>query len=289
MADHFPQGSVIRQVNIEPAIMFGAGRALLMQLAHPAVAAGVKDHSEFQKNPFKRLQGTVEATYAVVFGSDSLAAGVGRRIHWIHEFVVGPGYSANDPTNLMWVHATLCDTALRCYEELVEPLSDDARETYYQEMKRVALIFGVALDRQPETLADFEDYLAKTMADMEVSPAGKELIGFILDPKLPLNLHIPLRPLLLLQRLFTLGMLPAAIRDQLEVEWSSADEAHFLRAQGTVRNIFRVVPRPIRTAGNRMAGPLMLRMAGRHVCQFDAQQSAREASRTSPGSAARTA
>ena len=62
MADHFPKGSVIRKVNNEPAIMFGAGRALLLQLAHPAVAQGVQDHSEFKKNPFKRLQGTVEAT-----------------------------------------------------------------------------------------------------------------------------------------------------------------------------------------------------------------------------------
>lgn len=277
MADHFPQGSVIRRVNIEPAIMFGAGRALLMQLAHPAVAAGVQDHSEFQKNPFKRLQGTLEATYAVVFGSDALAAGVGRRIHWIHEFVVGPGYSANDPSNVMWVHATLCDTALRCYEDLVEPLSDADRETYYQEMKHVAVVFGVALDRQPETLADFQDYLAKTMADMDVSPAGRELIGFILDPKLPLNLHVPLRPVLALQRLFTLGLLPEPIRDQLDVEWDEADEARYLRAQRAVRTVFRAVPRPLRTAGNRLSGPLMLRMATRHVRQFDAQQRARAA------------
>ena len=77
--DHFPRGSVIRRVNIEPAIMFGAGRALLLQLAHPAVAQGVDDHSDFKGNPFKRLQGTLEATYAVVFGSDELAHGVGRR------------------------------------------------------------------------------------------------------------------------------------------------------------------------------------------------------------------
>jgi len=65
--DHFPKGSVIRRVNIEPAIMFGAGRALLLQLAHPAVAQGVDEHSDFKGNPFKRLQGTLEATYAVVF------------------------------------------------------------------------------------------------------------------------------------------------------------------------------------------------------------------------------
>ncbi len=70
--------------------MFGAGRALMLQLAHEAVAQGVEDHSDFKGNPFKRLLGTLEATYAVVYGSEELARGVGRRIQWIHDFVVGP-------------------------------------------------------------------------------------------------------------------------------------------------------------------------------------------------------
>ena len=127
----YPPGSVIRRVNEEPAIMFGAGRALLLQLAHPHVAAGVDEHSEFQKNPFKRLQGTLEAVYAMVYGPAWLADGVGRRVQWIHTFVTGPAYEANDPTNLLWVHATLLDSAVSCYERLVAPLSDDDREIYY--------------------------------------------------------------------------------------------------------------------------------------------------------------
>jgi uncharacterized protein (DUF2236 family) len=279
VADHFPKGSVIRRVNIEPAIMFGAGRALLMQLAHPAVAQGVQDHSEFKKNPFKRLQGTVEATYAVVFGSTDLARGVGRRIQWIHEFVVGPGYTANDPTNLLWVHATLADTALRCYEELVTPLSEADAETYYQEMKQVAAVFGVGLDDQPETLADFRAYLDDTVDAMEVTEVGKDLAGFILDPLLPLGLHVPLKPLLALQRLYTLGSLPPGLRDQLDVSWTDADQARYERVQRRVRSVFRALPTPIRTAGNRLGGPAILWMAGRHVHQFEAKQAQRAGER----------
>jgi uncharacterized protein (DUF2236 family) len=66
MADAFPRDSIIRRINDEPAIMLGAGRALLLQLAHPHVAAGVDEHSKFQRNPFKRLQGTLEAVYTMV-------------------------------------------------------------------------------------------------------------------------------------------------------------------------------------------------------------------------------
>ena len=272
MTDHFPPGSVVRRVNSEPAIMFGAGRALLLQLAHPAVAQGVQDHSEFKRNPFKRLQGTLEATYAVVFGSDELARGVGRRIQRIHDFVTGPGYSANDPSNLLWVHATLADTALRCYEDLVGPLSPDDAETYYQEMKQVAATFGVGPEHQPETLEDFRRYMAATVASIEVTDVGRDLAGFILDPRLPLRLDLPFTPLLRLQRLFTLGSLPPEVRDQLDVTWSARDQARYDRARRRVRRVFRATPPALRTAGNRAGGPLLLWQARRHVRQFEAKQ-----------------
>lgn len=271
MTAQFPAGSIIRRVNIEPAIMLGAGRALLLQLAHPSVAQGVEDHSDFKGNPFKRLQGTVEATYAVVFGSQELARGVGRRIHWIHDFVVGAGYHANDPDNLLWVHATLADTALRCYTSLVEPLSADDEAAYYDEMKGVAEVFGVPRADQPATLADFRAYFDETVAALDVTAVGRDLAAFILDPELPLGLHVPFRPLLGLQRLFTLGTLPPPIREQLDVAWTPSDQARFERAQRRARRTFSALPRAVRTAPNRAAGPLLLWQAARHVEQWEAR------------------
>jgi uncharacterized protein (DUF2236 family) len=273
VTDQFPPGSVIRRVNIEPAIMFGAGRALLLQLAHPAVAQGVEDHSDFKGNPFKRLQGTVEATYAVVFGSRELAGGVGRRIHWIHDFVTGPGYQANDPANLLWVHATLADTALRCYTSLVEPLSADDEATYYEEMTRVAEVFGVPRSEQPATLADFRAYFDETVASIDVTAVGRDLGAFILDPELPLGLHVPFKPLLGLQRLFTLGTLPASVREQMGVQWTAGDQARFERAQHRARRAFRSLPRSVRTAPNRAAGPLLLWQAARRVRRWEERHS----------------
>jgi uncharacterized protein (DUF2236 family) len=274
MSDHFPKGSVIRRVNIEPAILFGAGRALMLQIAHEAVAQGVEEHSDFKGNPFKRLLGTLEAMYAVVYGSEELAQGVGRRIGWIHTFVVGPTYSANDPANLMWVHATLADTALRCYEDYVGPLSADDEATYYEEMTRVAELFGVPRAKQPATIADFRTYVDETIAAMNVTPIGKDLATFILDPTLPLGLHVPLKPLLAVQRLFTLGSLPAPIRDQLGATWGARQQARYDRGQRWVRWWFARTPRPVRTAGPRLNGRFLLWLARRHVRQFDQRQRA---------------
>ena len=164
MARNFPKNSIVRRVNNEPAIGLAAGRALLLQVAHPAVAQGVTDHSDFQRNPFKRLQGTLEAMYSIVNGSAELAGGIGRRVRWIHEFVVGPTYRASDPENLLWVHATLTDSALLAYTTFVGPLAPDDAEAYYQQMKRVAEPFGLSEADHPKTLADFRAYFDHTVA-----------------------------------------------------------------------------------------------------------------------------
>lgn len=270
MTDHFPRGSMIRRVNIEPAIAFGAGRALALQLARPAVAQGVTDHSEFKRNPFSRLLGTLEATYAVVFGSEELAEGVGRRLRWIHSHVIGPGYSANDPEHLLWVHATLVDTALHCYEDLVAPLSPADAEAYYAAMQRVAEVFGVPRTCQPGTLAAFRAYVDEEVHRISVTDLGRDLIGFVLDPALPLHLHRPLGPALRRQRLYTLGSLPEAVRDQLGVRWDSDDEVAHARLRRRARRAFAALPATVRTAGNVAAGPVLLRQAARHVRAFDA-------------------
>jgi uncharacterized protein (DUF2236 family) len=271
---NFPPGSVIRRVNAEPAIGLGAGRALMLHIAHEAVARGVDDHSDFKGNPFTRLIGTLEAVYTMVFGSEELARGVGERIQWIHGFVTGPGYAANDPDNLMWVHATLADTALRCYETYVEPLSAADREAYYQEMAKVAELFGCPREAQPATYDDFEQYVEEMVAKIDVTPIGRDLAAFILDPVLPLRLHVPLRPVLALQRRTTLGSLPPSIREQLGVPWTERDQARHDRFERQVRALFRATPRPLRTAGTRAQGVVFLALARRHVRQLRERQAA---------------
>lgn len=271
MPPAFPPQAVIRRVSAEPAIALGAGRALLLQLANPAVAAGVQDHSDFKRNPFKRLLGTLEAMYGVVFGSDELAAGIGRRVQWIHTFVVGPGYTANDPEHLLWVHATLYDTARRNYERFVEPFAAGELETYYEEMASVAERFGCPRDAQPATAEDFERWFDRTVATMEVSETGRDLGAFILEPELPFRLEVPLRPLLRFQRLLTVGSLPHPLREQFGFAWTAADEVRLAKATRRLRTAFALTPRPVRTFGTRVQGIYLLWLARRHVRAFEAR------------------
>ena len=270
MADMFPPDSVIRRVNAEPAIVLGAGRALLLQLAHPAVAQGVADYSDFQHNPFKRLRGTLEATNAVVFGSEELAAGVGRRIRWIHDHVTGPSYRANDPENLMWVHATLTETALGCYERIVERLSAPDRETYYQEMKVVAETFGCPLDAQPPDLAAFSAYFDERVRTIEVTDVGRRLAGDIVRPTLPGRLHVPLAPALALQGILAIGLLPEPLRRGFGFAWTDDDQRRLERLLRTARAITRAVPQRLRVAPGNLNGRYLLRLARRHVAEFSA-------------------
>lgn len=275
MADHFPRDSAIRRINSEPAVMAAAGRALVLQLAHPAVAHGVNDHSEFKRNPFTRLQGTMEAVNAVVFGSAELAERVGQRIRWIHSFITGPGYQANDPDNLLWVHATLVDSALWAHETFVGPVPPAVAEEYYQQMKEVALVFGVPLEHNPETLADFRAYVADMVAGFELDDVARDLIGFILRPTLPLRLHVPLDPVRRRFRLVTLGSLPEPIRAQLDEPWDDARQRRYERAVRDLRRVFRLTPRPVRTAPVSLSAPVLVAQARRTVRAWEQKMAAR--------------
>jgi len=121
-----PDGAAWR-IGRELALLLGGGRALLLQVAHPLVAAGVAEHSDFRENPWKRLEGTMNAVWAVVFGTRAQADRAARRVRAMHSRVqghtaAGTPYSALDPELLLWVHATLVDTALLVYGQWVRPL-----------------------------------------------------------------------------------------------------------------------------------------------------------------------
>src|SRR5437588_8729022 len=157
----FPDDAIIRRVNRENVLLLGGGRALLMQLAHPKVAAGVDEHSDFRARPMYRLRGTIRMVMAIVFGERETALAAARSVNRVHGRVVGDGYRALDPDLLMWVHATLVDTALVTYETFVRRLDGDDREVFYQEMKVLGELLGIPRDRFPDRHTDFQSYLQR--------------------------------------------------------------------------------------------------------------------------------
>src|SRR5438034_6002921 len=129
----YTDDSITRRVNRENVLLLGGGRALLMQLAHPKVAAGVDEHSDFRQHPVRRLRRTVHLTMAIVFGDRETALAAARAVNQTHARVRGEDYRALDPDLLLWVHATLVDSALVTYETFVKQLSASQREAFVQE------------------------------------------------------------------------------------------------------------------------------------------------------------
>ncbi|MBM4443638.1 MAG: DUF2236 domain-containing protein, partial [Candidatus Rokubacteria bacterium] len=122
------------------------GRALLLRIAHPAVAAAVARHSRYRADPLARLLRTLRPTLAIVFGTPAEAA---ARINAVHTRVAGPGYRATDPALLAWVLATLIDTALLMHDRFVRPLPAPVRARYYDEMLEPARCSACRATRSP--------------------------------------------------------------------------------------------------------------------------------------------
>src|SRR6266581_4111564 len=123
MTGLYAEDSITRRINRENILLLGGGRALLMQLAHPKVAAGVDEHSDFRRRPIQRLRRTVHMTMAIVFGERETALAAARMVNQTHAKVKGDGYRALDPELLLWVHATLVDSALVTYATFVQELT----------------------------------------------------------------------------------------------------------------------------------------------------------------------
>ena len=160
--------SVARRINRESFLLFGGTAALLMQVAHPLVAAGVDQHSDFRRSPLRRLLRTVNTTLAIVFGERATAENALKRIGRSHAPVRGQAadgreYRARDPQLMLWVQATLVLTSVRWYEAVAGRMSDSDRDAYWAEGKFFAGRLGVPEQLFPTTYADLERYEAEML------------------------------------------------------------------------------------------------------------------------------
>jgi uncharacterized protein (DUF2236 family) len=169
-------------------LLLGAGpRALLLQIAHPLVAEGVFDHSDFQADPWSRLSATIRSYLRIVYGTAATARGEIRRLNQLHRDIRGATYRARDPELSLWVHATLVDSTLAAYEAWIEPLSNERRARYYEETMPVGRAFGIPPELLPADLDAFEAYLDRMLGPggpIVVGDTARELAETILRPPL---------------------------------------------------------------------------------------------------------
>src|ERR1700730_12279034 len=159
--DHglFGPDSIIWRVNRESAVTLAGTCAILMQVAHPKVAAGVRDHSSYQVDAAGRLRRTLELTMAIVFGPRPAAMQAVRTINLRCRAVQGPGDAAPDSQQQRWVQETFVCSAIHGYRPLVGPLSDAEADQYYQDTKEIGVLLGVPRELYPGSVEAFEAYL----------------------------------------------------------------------------------------------------------------------------------
>jgi uncharacterized protein (DUF2236 family) len=228
------------RLNREALLLLGAGpRALLLQVAHPAVAAGVAEHSDFRLDPWRRLAATLRSYLAIVYGTTGAARAEIRRLNALHRGIVGPGYAARDPVLALWVHATLVDSTIVANDAWLEPLSRDRRAAFYLETRPLGRAFGVPDKLLPTDLDAFEGYVEAMLAPggpVRVSPVARELAVTILRPPLaPLASWLPCGagaarvPARVPGAAFAwilwpaIGLLPGSVREAYELRWGTRE------------------------------------------------------------------
>ena len=241
----YADDSITRRVNRENVLLLGGGRALLMQLAHPLVALGVDEHSDFRIRPIRRLRRTIRMTMAIVFGDRDTAVAAARAVNQAHSHVRGEGYQALEPDLLLWVHATLVDSALVTYETFVRPLPAGDREDFYRESKVLGRLLGIPREAFPPTIGDFRSYLADMMATggpVRVGPRALELSSQVLRPRLRL---LP-GPVLVPLGVITAGLLPETLRDQYRLAWGPRSRRAYRLAVASVPRLVALTPPVLR-------------------------------------------
>lgn len=257
---YFAPESVIRRIGNTPLTPFlGGGPAVLLQVAHPLVAAGVVLHSDYRRDLWHRLARTLRALYLIAYGTRAEAERAGEAVQAVHAHVHGktdvqlgrfpPGtsYSASDPELMLWVHATLVEASSTVYQRFVRALSGEEQERYYQEMAVVARLFGTPDSVIPRSLAEFRDYFAAQIAGdtITVTSPAKEVAAVIFEARLP----TPMRLLVPAHRLSTAGLLPPRLRREYGLRWSRLDRLALPLAARSVR----LTTTPVLIAASRLA------------------------------------
>jgi len=243
-------------------------RALVMEVAHPKVAAAVADHSHFQRRPLTRAWVTVDAALRLVFGDERVAREAARQIYGVHDRISGQldvppvlpdagepraghhddnhdgAYTAHDASLLTWVWATLVDTTETAFTRWVRPFDADEANGFYDEMRSFARFLGIPDNLLPEDRGAFSRYLEDVV--------GGELLGTSAQSRsmarqvLWFDHRVVPSPLVRVERVLALTTLDRRILDRLDIHPDRADRDLGARLDGWLRAYYGRLPRPPR-------------------------------------------
>jgi uncharacterized protein (DUF2236 family) len=265
----FGPASLTWRVHREAAIFLGAGRALLLQLAHPYVAAAIAEHSRTLADPIGRFHRTFSITFTLVFGTLDQALRAARHLHQRHSairgvlpkavgpFAAGAHYRANDVAALRWVYATLIESALMAHDLVLPALAAHERELYYGESRRFAALFGVPASALPPDWTGFATYCeAMHQPDsLAVSDAARAIAAEIFAGG-GLWVRAPGW-----YRALTAQMLPPHLPEAFGLRDRDVEQRIAARAITRARRLYPALPERLRHVGPYQEA--MARLAGR--------------------------
>jgi uncharacterized protein (DUF2236 family) len=216
----------------------------LLQIAHPLVAAGVHQHSDFRRDPFGRFRRTANTSLDAVFGDTPRARRALSRIDGRHHSVQGAAadgrpYRARDPQLLLWVQATLVLTSLRWWEIVAGRLAPEDRQSYWDEGKVFARALGVPDGFLPPGIGDLERYEREMLATaVRPDTTSRQVASAVLHPLefLPPIVYWP-------TDVITAGLVPSSIRDAFGLRWGRSERLFFRFVVHAVRFLRKVSPR----------------------------------------------
>lgn len=263
----FGPSSISWKVNRESALFLGAGRAALLQLAHPWVATALDQHSNLRNDPLARFHNTFRVVFTMVFGALDQALACSRYLYQLHTRIEGeiPGqvaayaqgsrYQANEVGALLWVYATLIESAMVAYESAFPPLSIEEREAYYSESKIMAALFGIPASALPADWSGFEAYCC-AMCDSDllgVNQLSREMADRILHGR---GSWVPVPNW---YRALTTAWLPERLRQEFALPFGQREREAADRARGFLPRIYRRLPSTLRFVGPYLEATSRLR------------------------------
>jgi uncharacterized protein (DUF2236 family) len=251
----FGPNSMLWTVNRESVVYLGAGRALLLQLSHPIIAAAVAQHSTVLNNPLKRLHQTFSTMFKMVFGTIEQSFQAARALHHRHSsvqghlaetighFAAGTPYSANDARLLQWVHSTLIETASLVYTFAFPKLASEEQEQFYQESRRMAGLFGLTGGSLPPTWGAFRCYFDHMWQSggLSASRNAKDLVGQMFGE------HWSCLPRW--YQAVTAQLLPPPLRTAFQLPYGKTEQVQAERAWKAVRWTYPLLPYHLRYVG----------------------------------------
>ena len=233
----------LNDIGAEAVLLAGGGRAILLQLANPAVGHAVADHSDFAADPLRRLRNTLTYVYALVFGTPQQVEAVRSMVRRAHAPVRSETYDASDAGLQLWVAATLYETAASLHARVFGLLDEASADRVYQDYAVVGTALGMPAALWPVDREAFGHYWRGQLAELEVDDRVRAVCAQVLHP----SSGPPwMRALMPIARLATAGLLPPELRDAYALPWDERRQRRFNRMMDVTARLYPHLPARLR-------------------------------------------